>query len=154
MRPDLVGIIESLYQLERGTTSSWIGETLERLMPWVGDGLGLFGFLYAVSPEGQLQQSSFASVGCPEALVEALPFAAAQHEPDFIHTGYLAVDFAAATEIPGWGQSDGGKIALRDCVKDVWAIIGRNPGRQGCAMMINRSNAGAPPRSQRDTLVR
>jgi len=113
MEPDLVGILESIYRLEQATPS-WIGGILERLSPWVDVGLGLFGFIYTVSPAGELLQDSFASRGCSPEMLRTLPYAAAQLEPEYVRRSYLTVDAAAASEIPGWRESRSAAHAKRE----------------------------------------
>src|SRR5260221_5165715 len=123
MQPDLVGIIESVYRVEQDT-SSWIGGILERLAPWVSDGLGVFGFSYSVSPAGELQPGPFAETGCSPSTREVLPFAVTQHEPAYIRRAFLSVDSVAASEIPGWRWSRGSAYARWAGVLDDWSVGG------------------------------
>jgi DNA-binding CsgD family transcriptional regulator len=148
MQPDLVGIIEAIYQLE-DDASSWIQRTLECLAPGCGDGVGLFGFTYVVSPKTEVHPGAFAAVGCSDDALSVLPRAATLHDPDFLREGYLRADLGIASVIPGWHRSEGREYAVRGGIEDVWAINGRNSCDRGCTLCINRRREGVPsPRDQ------
>lgn len=153
MQPDLVGIIEAIYQLD-DDASSWIGRILQSLSPWVGDGVGLFGFSYVVSPSVEIHPGAFGAVGCSEDTLSVLPRAATLHDPEFIRNGYLRADLGIASAIQGWRGSEGREYAVRGGIEDVWAINGRNPGDRGCTLCINRKREGLPSLGDQRVLVR
>ena len=153
-QPDLVGIIESTYLLEQADTSAWIRGILERLAPWLGDGLGLFGFVYSATVDGRVHPGAFATVGCSESQHRVLPRAATLHEPTFLHTAYLDSDCAAATTIPGWEGSEGRQFAVRGGVFDVWMINGRNIENRGCSLFTNRRHPAPPGPDERELFIR
>ncbi len=153
MQPDLVSIVESIYQIE-DDPSSWLGRILERLAPWVGDGVGLFGFTYAVTPAFEIRPDAFAAVDCPDESLRVLPRAATLHAPEFIRAGYVVADLGVGSAIPGWHGSEGREYAVRAGIADVWAINGRNPGNRGCSLIVNRKQEGLPGPRDRDLLVR
>jgi DNA-binding CsgD family transcriptional regulator len=150
MLSDLVGIIESVYQFE-DDASSWIRRILECLAPWVGDGLGLFGFAYVISPSVEIHPGAFAAVGCSKDMVSDLPRVATLHDPEFVRAGYIQADLGVASAMPGWHASKGREYAVQDGIEDVWGINGRNPADLGCMLCINRKHEGAP--SLRDQRV-
>jgi DNA-binding CsgD family transcriptional regulator len=153
MQPDLVRIIESVYQFEKDD-EAWIRGILESLAPWVGDGVGLFGFVYSVSSDWKIHPAAFAAVDCPQEALDVLPFAATRHVPNFVRSAYVDQDFAAASRIDGWNLSEGGAYAIAGGIADVWAIIGRNLGRRACGLFVNRRHEGAPSSGDESVFVR
>lgn len=153
MVPDVVGIVESIY-LVQDDTSAWIGRILERLAPWIGDGLGLFGFEYLVSPTLQVYPGAFSSFDCPPEILQDLPAAATRHERGVVRSAYVDSDVMIASAIAGWRTSEGRAYAVRRGVFDVWAIMGRNPGNHGCGLFVNRQREALPSASERELFVR
>jgi serine/threonine protein kinase/DNA-binding CsgD family transcriptional regulator len=153
LQPDLVGMIEAIYRFDQDT-SSWLEGILERLRPWLDDGMGLFGFDYLISPEGALVPSSFTTVACPSNLFELLPHPHTLHDPDFIRHSYLTRDATAASEIPGWRQCLPAAYAEGHGILDSWGINGRNPGGRGTVILVNRRREKAPEPGLRAVFVR
>jgi len=151
LRTDLVGVVESIYDLERDG-QAWIDGILERLEPCLCDGSGLFGFDYVVTKAGNLKPGSFASRGCPTTM--GLPDAALRIDPEFVRRSYLVVDWGAASQIAGWTESPAGQLARASGVLDNWGINGRNPGGRGFIVLVNRRAPGLPHPSQRAALSR
>lgn len=141
---DLVGIVESVYDVERDARS-WIAGILERLEPSVGDGLGLFGFEYVLMKAGHLRASSFTSRGCPGVMCDERLWSALT-----VHEACCAV----ASEIPDWTGSRAAEHARREGILDSWRIIGRSSDNRGLAVVVNRRQPGPPPDFQRATLRR
>lgn len=153
MQPDLVAIVESIYDIEVDA-SSWISRILERLAPWIGDGVGLFGFAYSVSPELRVLPGAFGAFDCAPEALSVLPAAATLHDPHFIRRAYVDADLAVASEIEGWHGSEGRAYAVGGGISDVWGIVGRNPGNRGCGLFINRRDEAGPAAIARPLLVR
>jgi hypothetical protein len=153
MGRDLVSIVESAYALELDT-SSWLGGLLAHVEPWLGDGVGLFGFSYSVSDVGELRPGSFAMRSCSEVMLAELPAAVMAVGPDFVRESYLGADHGVATEFSGWSASPAASIAARHGVHDVWSINGRNWRNGGCAVFANRRERGAPSPSMKGLLAR
>jgi DNA-binding CsgD family transcriptional regulator len=66
---ELAAILESIYDVERDALS-WISGILERLNASIGDGVGLFGFVYAVTSTGRLQTNSLTCLDCHQAVLD------------------------------------------------------------------------------------
>src|SRR5689334_10918868 len=141
MRPDVIGMIESIYEVEKDTTS-WIQGALGRLEPLVGDGVGLFGITYSVTTAGVLVPECLGTVGCPPAMTEELPVALVSVGSDIVTDGYLGTDAGVTSEFAGWTPSKAAKMARQRGVQDSWFINGRNAGNRGCALTVNRRRKG------------
>jgi hypothetical protein len=129
MRPDIIGIVESIYEVEKDT-ACWIEGVLSRLEPLVGDGLGLFGNTYTVSTAGALVPECLGAAGCPPAMKEELPVALVRVGSDIVD-GYLRADAGVTSEFAGWAQSKAAEMARQRGVTDSWFINGRNLGEPG-----------------------
>jgi DNA-binding CsgD family transcriptional regulator len=152
MRPDIIGIVESIYEVEKDT-ACWIEGVLSRLEPLVGDGLGLFGITYTVSTAGALVPECLGAVGCPPAMKEELPVALVRVGSDIVD-GYLRADAGVTSEFAGWAPSKAAEMARQRGVTDSWFINGRNLGNRGCALTVNRRRPGRLSPKTRNLFVR
>jgi len=143
MVPDLLEIVEAAYRMDENT-SSWIRDILKLFSVWVGDGVGLFGYVYDVCVDGIVTPGDFAAFECSEEQMRLLPRVATLHEPAFIRRA-LERDFSAASTLPGWRSSRGRPYAVRAGVSDVWMILGRNAVNRGCGIFVNRRCEVPPP---------
>ena len=149
MRPNLMRIVESIYDLEQDTPA-WISGILGQLRPWIADGLGLFGFTYSLSDADELVPGAFATMGCSTSMADVLPFAVTQIGPEYVRDGYRSADAGATSEIPGWQGSVAAEMARQEGVADVWSINGRSGGTRGCVVAVNRrSGQLLPPKERR-----
>jgi len=81
----------------------------------------LFGFIYTVSPAGELLQDSFASRGCSARCFD-VALRGRSLEPDTFGRAYLTVDAAAASEIPLGAKAAAPRTRKREGVLDSWAF--------------------------------
>ncbi len=154
MTPDLVGILENTYRLER-EPDAWMKGIVDAVGPCVDEGLGVGGVVYHVSAEGHLtHQVTHLTAECSTALRELVRTGLDGLDPAFVRRSYLSLRVGMSSEVRGWRETQTFKVGRTLGVTDALGINGMNPGGTGCLVLAFRATMTRLPSCQRERLTR